>query len=336
MMQAMVVGHLCADLRPKLAGGERITPGAITEVGPLDIRAGGCVANTGGTLAALGAPTSLSAALGDDELGSNTLNSLKQLGANCDGVMQVAGKTTSYSLVFEPPGDDRCFWHHVGANAAFDGSHLDLDRADLVHVGYPALLPLMYADGGVHLRQLLARIRESGATASLDLSTISPGSPAAYVDWASLLRQTVPFVDVFSPSVDDLISALGIVRPESAAQVRALGHRLLGLGAAVVLLTNGALGMHLFTANEARLSGAGRCLSELAASWPDAEFFFPAPPSGPVVTTGAGDAATAGLLYGILTQSGAKEAGSIAAWAAASKVAGVRRLPRYSLTGPVR
>jgi len=331
----MVVGHLCADLRPKLAGGERIIPGTIAEVGSLDIRAGGCVANTGGTLAALGAPTSLSADLGDDELGLSTLNSLRQLGANCDGVRQVPGQTTSYSLVFEPPGDDRCFWHHVGANASFDGTRVDPDGADLVHVGYPALLPLMYADAGAHLERLLARVRGTGATASLDLSTIGPGSPAAHVDWSSLLQRTVPLVDVFSPSVDDLVSALRIVRPVSALEVRALGHRLLRLGAAVVLLTNGALGMHLFTAGEERLSRAGRCLSELAGSWADAEFFFPAAANGPVVTTGAGDAATAGLLYGILTQSPAEEAGSIAAWAAASKVAGLRRLPRYTAVGPI-
>ncbi|HUC12982.1 MAG TPA: PfkB family carbohydrate kinase, partial [Acidimicrobiales bacterium] len=74
---------------------------------------------------------------------------------------------------------------------------------------------------------------------------------------------------------------------------------------------------------------------ELAGTWADAEFFFPAAANGPVVTTGAGDAATAGLLYGILTQSPTQEAGSIAAWAAASKVAGLRRLPRYTVAGPI-
>jgi sugar/nucleoside kinase (ribokinase family) len=334
MRRALVVGHLCADLRPKLAGGERIIPGEIAEVGSLIIRPGGCVANTGGDLAALGAPVCLCADLGDDELGSGTLKSLKQLGADCEGVRQVAGQTTSYSLVFEPPGADRSFWHHVGANASFDGRRVDPVRADLVHLGYPALLPLMYADGGNRLEELLTRVREAGATASLDLSTIGPGSPAAQVDWSSLLHRTVPLVDVFSPSVDDLVSALGILRPASAVQVRELGLRLLNLGAAVVLLTNGALGMHLFTAGEERLSRAGRCLSELAGSWADGEFYLPAGASRPMVTTGAGDAATAGLLYGVLTQSAAEEAVSMAASAAAFKVAGLWRLPRYSVAAP--
>jgi sugar/nucleoside kinase (ribokinase family) len=327
----MVAGHICADLRPNLAGGERIVPGAIAEVGPLDIRPGGCVANTGGDLAALGASICLCADLGDDELGSSTLHALRQLGADCDGVRQVPSQTTSYSLVFEPPGADRSFWHHVGANASFDGRRLEPDGADLVHVGYPALLPLMYADLGTRLEQLLTRVRDAGATASLDLSTIGPGSPAAQVDWNSLLYRIVPLVDVFSPSVDDLVSTLGIARPVSAIQVRELGMRLLNFGAAVVLLTNGALGMHLFTAGEERLSSAGRCLSELAGSWANVEVYLPAETTGSVVTAGAGDAATAGLLYGILTQSAAEEAASIAARAAALKVAGLWRLPRYSV-----
>jgi sugar/nucleoside kinase (ribokinase family) len=326
----MVVGHVCADLRPKLTGGERIVPGAIAEVGPLDIRPGGCVANTGGNLAALGAPTSLSADLGDDELGSSTLNLLKQLGADCKGVRQVAGQTASYSLVFEPSGADRSFWHHVGANASFDGMRVDPEGSDLVHLGYPALLPLMYADGGTRLASFLARVRETGATSSLDLSTIGTGSPAARVDWSSLLHRALPLVDVFSPSVDDLVSALGVTRPASLPQVQELGRQALHLGASVVLLTNGALGMHLFTGDRDRLSRAGRCLAGLAGSWADREFYTPATASAPTVTTGAGDAATAGLLYGILAQTAAEEAATIASWAAASKVAGLR-LSRYPI-----
>jgi len=63
MWRATVAGHICADLRPKLSGNERIVPGAIIEVGPLDIRPGGSVANTGGDLAALGAQVLLVADL---------------------------------------------------------------------------------------------------------------------------------------------------------------------------------------------------------------------------------------------------------------------------------
>jgi sugar/nucleoside kinase (ribokinase family) len=332
MWRATVAGHICADLQPSLGGQERIVPGAIVEVGPLDIRPGGSVANTGGDLAALGAQVLLVADLGDDELGSTVLRALLPVGADCQGIRQVMGLTTSYSLVFEPPGVDRSFWHHVGANASFDGARVQPEAVDLVHLGYPALLPLMYADCGSGLRDILARVREAGATTSLDLSAVAPGSPAAQVDWRLLLHRTAPLVDVMSPSVDDLVSALGVARPKSLSEVRELGLDLLELGGAVVLLTNGALGMHLFTAHQERLSSAGRCLSDRSEVWSDREVYLPASASGSLVTTGAGDAATAGLLFGILSGSGAEEAAVIASRAAALKVAGSKRPLRYAVT----
>jgi hypothetical protein len=103
MWRATVAGHICADLRPKLGGDERIVPGAIVEVGPLDIRPGGSVANTGGDLAALGAHVLLVADLGHDELGSTVARALLTVGADCRGIRQVAGLTTSYSWVPMPP-----------------------------------------------------------------------------------------------------------------------------------------------------------------------------------------------------------------------------------------
>jgi sugar/nucleoside kinase (ribokinase family) len=332
MWRATVAGHICADLRPRLGGEERIVPGAITEVGPLDIRPGGSVANTGTDLAALGAEVLLVADLGDDELGSTVLRALLPAGADCGGIRQVPGLTTSYSLVFEPPGTDRSFWHHVGANASFDGTRVQPDGVDLVHVGYPALLPLLHADCGARLQDLLARTHQAGATTSVDLSVVTSGSPAAHVDWRLLLERTAPSMDLLSPSVDDVVSALGVARPGSLSEERELGRSLLAMGPAAVLLTDGERGMHLFTASQDRLAHAGRCLAERAAAWADRELYLPASSSGPLATTGAGDAATAGLLFGVLAGAGAEEAAAIASWAAGLKVAGHRRLLRYTAT----
>ena len=65
-----VAGHLCLDLTPKLTGSERIDPGRLFEVGPLAVRLGGSVANTGGGLVDLGFPVTLVATVGDDPLGA--------------------------------------------------------------------------------------------------------------------------------------------------------------------------------------------------------------------------------------------------------------------------
>ncbi|MGO9964176.1 MAG: carbohydrate kinase family protein [Acidimicrobiales bacterium] len=325
--KAVVSGHICADLYPMLGGDERIIPGAIVDVGPLTILPGGCVANTGRDLHSFGVAVQLVGDVGDDELGSSLIHMLSRSGLDCEGIRRVPGAATSYSLVFEPPAQDRAFWHHVGANSFFDGGRVTPDEADLVHLGYPPLLPAMYAAGGAALQSLLARIRESGATTSLDLSTVAAGSRAAQVDWEGLLARTLPLVDVLSPSVDDVVSALRIQRPESGAATRELARHLVSLGAAVVLLTDGARGMHLVTAGAARLCHAGRCLSERAGDWASRELFLPASIIGNPVTTGAGDAATAGLLYGVLSGVTAYEAGSVAARFAEFKVGGGGKAP---------
>jgi sugar/nucleoside kinase (ribokinase family) len=83
--------------------------------------------------------------------------------------------------------------------------------------------------------------------------------------------------------------------------------------------------MHLLTAKPNRFHRAGRCFAERASEWADREFFLPASTRSHVVTTGAGDAATAGLLYGILAATSAGKAASIAANLAAFKVEGGER-----------
>jgi sugar/nucleoside kinase (ribokinase family) len=66
--QVQVVGHVCLDLVPDLPGSADITPGRLTNVGPLHIHLGGCVGNTGFDLAALGLRSLLVTSVGDDDL----------------------------------------------------------------------------------------------------------------------------------------------------------------------------------------------------------------------------------------------------------------------------
>ncbi len=325
MLKAAVAGHICVDLIPELKRGETIVPGALVEVGPLAIRPGGCVANTGCGLHTLGHSVRLVADIGDDDLGTDLLRVLSQSGLDCTAIRRVSGVGTSYSLVFESPGSDRCFWHHVGANAFFDGARVDLDDADLVHIGYPPLLPAMYASGGAALSSMLRRVRQAKATTSLDLSTVAPGSPAARIDWGALLASALPLVDVLSPSVDDIISTLKVPRPTSGNETAALARRLVDMGAAAVLLTDGERGMHLVTAGTERFRDAGRCFRE-RVDWSDKELFVPAGAIRRVETTGAGDAATAGLLSGVLAGNSPEGAASQASQLAALRVGGESQL----------
>lgn len=319
MKHATVAGHLCVDLIPQLSRAHDIVPGTLREVGTLRIQPGGCVANTGQSLAAFGAPVRLAADVGDDDLGRLVRGMLATSSADLSGMRAVAG-STSYSMVFDPPGSDRSFWHHLGTNAQFDGSRVDFSECELLHIGYPTALPRLYADDGACLLDLLGRARRGGLTTSVDLSTVDPESDAARVDWRRLLTAALPSVDVFTPSADDLAATLG---PDAGGEnaARTMGRVAIELGAAVVLLTDGPRGMHLLTADAGRFADAGGCLAG-RTDWAGQELYLPAEVVAGARTTGAGDAAAAGLIYGILAGSGPMAALRCAAAAALDRVRG--------------
>jgi sugar/nucleoside kinase (ribokinase family) len=325
MRSALVAGHVCVDLVPALAAIPTIRPGELVEIGPLGVHAGGCVANTGGDLAALGAPVQVVGDAGDDEIGALLVRLLAARGAGTDQVRLLPGRSTSYSLVLQPPGGDRSFWHHVGANAAFDGSGLRLAGVDLLHVGYPSLLPALVAGGGAALEALLTRGRAAGITTSLDLAVLDPASPAAREDWPALLGRVLPLVDVFTPSLDDVRSALRLDVGGTPEDLRRTARRLVELGPAVVMLTAGPVGLQLSTADASRLARAGAVFADdpaRAVSWSGQERFVPARPVPVRTTLGAGDAATAGLLYGLLADLDPAASLDLAAGTAAARVSG--------------
>jgi sugar/nucleoside kinase (ribokinase family) len=257
--------------------------------------------------------------VGDDELGAVVVHLLAGRGVSTDQVQRVPGHSTSYSIVLQPPGRDRSFWHHVGANAAFDGSAVEFDGAGLLHVGYPSLLPALTASDGDPLVTLLTRARAAGVTTSLDLAVLDPDSPAVALDWPRLLARILPLVDVMTPSADDVRTALRL----DCDDLDETAERLVGLGAAVVMVTGGPEGLALRTADAGRLEDAGALFSqEQGRSWADHAHFAPAREVEVATTLGAGDAATAGLLYGILAGLDPGTSLGLAAETAAARVAG--------------
>jgi sugar/nucleoside kinase (ribokinase family) len=295
----VVAGHVCVDLIPQFAGAPAVVPGTLTPVGSLGLELGGCVANTGRALTRLGIPVAASARVGDDILGDAVTTLAEREGFASIDIRPVPGVGTSYSIVVETPGRDRMFWHHAGANGAFDGRDLDLADAGILHVGYPSLLPAMLERDGAALRELFARARQGGVVTSLDLAvaTPPPDDPAL---WNRFLAAILPLTDIVSPSIDDLRSIAASVDPHWAtASPQELAADLITRGAAVAMVTAGARGMSLATASDTRLSDAGRLLRDLAG-WADVRWQLPPAPLGRIVSTnGAGDAASAGLLAGI-------------------------------------
>lgn len=327
----VVAGHICVDLAPALSASARIDPGSLIDTGPLRISLGGCVANTGLALADLGSSVRLHATVGDDELGSIVASRIAAHERLHPALEVTDRAATSYSVVVEPAGLDRTFWHHTGANELFTGEHLAVGDADLVHLGYPPLLPGIVADDARPLVALLDRVRRGGATTSMDLAVVDPDGAVGALDWERILRRVLPLTDVVSPSIDDLRSALGPgagAATDPLADAATFAELLLEWGAAVVAISAGEAGLLLRTADVGRLQRAGRLLEPLAGRWADVTLITPPVPAPEFVSTnGAGDTSTAALLFALSRGAGPELATELAGASAALVIAGRRPTP---------
>lgn len=310
----VVAGHICLDLIPRIdtappAGQPIVRPGGLTSVGPCTISTGGAVSNTGVALHRLGVPVRLMGRIGDDSFGREVLRILQTQSPRLgDGVKIVAGEITSYTVVISPPHTDRSFLHCPGANDRFGIEDIDLDairRARIVHFGYPPNMKRMYDGGGAELVDLMRRLHETGATTSLDMCGIDPVSAAGRVDWRAILAAALPQVDLFLPSIEELLFMLRWPREAASLtppELRQIADELIGMGAAVVVLKRGELGLYLRTTRDAgRLSAAGRAIAALSAGdWLDRDLAAKCFRIELATATGAGDCAIAGFLAALL------------------------------------
>lgn len=322
---AVVAGHLCLDIIPDLSGlsqarvEKAFLPGRLTEVGPATLCTGGPVSNTGLALIKLGIETRLMGKVGDDVLGQAVKELVSSYGPGPASGMVVDGRVhTSYTVVLSPPGVDRFFFHYPGANDTFgadDVRYEQLTRARLFHFGYPPIMRLMYENNGSELAAVLRRARQTGVTTSLDMALPDPSSAAGRADWVAILEGTLPYVDVFLPSIEEILYMLrrevydelyraadgphflSLITPQLLSET---GQKLLDMGVKIVALKLGDRGLYLRTADKAGIEALGRARPSDPAAWADKELWSACFKVNVVGTAGSGDATIAGFLTALL------------------------------------
>lgn len=315
----IVAGHICLDLIPDMgqAGLAALAePGALVHVGGAVLSTGGTVANSGLALHRLGIAVKLMGKVGDDAFGRLITDALGRHGPRmADGMIVSGGEQSSYSIVISPAGSDRIFLHCPGTNDTFkadDVSDAALGGAKLLHFGYPPLMKEMYANDGRELEKLLAKAKAKGLTVSLDMSRPDPASPAGMVDWRSILKRILPYVDLFLPSWEETLFMMGGNRPgtavnggtQASVNMNELAHisgQLVEMGAAVVGIKLGEEGLYVRTTGDAgRMNRLGAAIPPTIADWRGRELLAPCFETTVVGTTGAGDCTIAGFLCGLL------------------------------------
>lgn len=312
-MSIAVAGHICLDIIPNLGKvpdlGNLLVPGTLTEIGGAVLATGGAVSNTGIALHRLGLPVSLMAKVGDDDFGRTVLDILRrQAPSLADGMIIAPGEATSYSIVINPPGIDRTFLHCPGSNHTFRASDIadeKLKGIELFHFGYPTLMRTMYQDNGAEMKALFERVHRAGAATSLDMTCVDPASEAGQVDWFQWLENVLPSVNLFLPSIDEILFMANRPKYDELAErfpgdmmqgidaelVEQTAQTLIDLGVSVVVIKLGKEGLYLRTGNS--VPGKGD-------DWNNASLFMPCLAANTVGTTGAGDCTIAGFLAGFV------------------------------------
>jgi sugar/nucleoside kinase (ribokinase family) len=304
---------------------------------------GGAVSNTGQALHKLGVDTRLMGKIGDDIFGRATLDIIKSLSAHLVEGMRISpGEASSYTIILSSPRIDRIFLHYPGPNDTFGPADIDyelLKQVDLFHFGYPTLMKQMYQNEGVELVEIFRQAKATGVTTSLDLAMPDPTAPSGQANWPLILKNCLPYVDLFTPSVDEILLMLypatfkqmaAGAAPITPMLLSEIARELLQMGAKVVLLKAGELGLYLRTAQAKILTGLGRVCPDNIERWAGRELWSPIFQTSVVGATGAGDSASAGFLAALLRDLSPTEAITIAAAVgacnveAADAVSGVR------------
>jgi len=342
--QAILAGHICLDITPdfsSLSEGQfqhLFQPGRLLQADHINLSTGGSVPNTGLAMHRLGVPVRLIGKIGADLFGQAIRDILQEESPHLaeDLVIDLSLPTSS-TIIINPPGFDRAFLHNPGANKAFYASDLPrgiLQGADLFHFGYPPLMRSIYRGDGAELISILQRARRAGLTTSLDFTLPDLSSPAGEADWPIILANTLPFVDLFVPSIEELTFLLDretfdrmcrqthkpfieAVEPDLLSD---LSEIVLSYGVKALLVKLGHRGIYLHTASKQKWEKVGRGLEGLDDCWHDRKIWSPAFKAAVQGTTGAGDAAIAGFLASILTGTDPETALKMAAAAGAISV----------------
>ncbi len=336
--KTITAGHICLDITPKIPdkGAEHIQdilhPGRLINVGEADIHTGGSVANTGLAMKILGADVTLVGKIGDDEFG-DIVRSLTDKYDAADGLIRSIGDHTSYSVVLAIPGLDRIFLHDPGANDTFCFDDLPIDKigeAALFHFGYPTIMKKMYEDNGSELVRIMKSVKSLDVATSLDLTAVDPDTGSGRADWLRILNDTLPYVDIFVPSIEEIMFMVDRERFDNISSkaedddftshidverdVIPVADRCMEMGAKIVLIKCGARGLYYATSGREGISHVGSRLELDLTAWSSKSGFISAfVPDRILSATGAGDTAIAAFLTAILRGYAPKECATYAA-----------------------
>lgn len=313
----IVAGHIALDILPDMSSlkpEQVVAAGKVHEIGPISYSTGGAVSNTGLALHRLGVNVGLQALVGDDWVGRAIIDFVRGFEPNLGDQIQIVSNAASpYTIVIEPQNHDRTLLTHTGVYNDYSLEDINLDQiagCKLFHLGYPTLLPRLYADDGANLLKALRAVKDLDVVTSVDMSLPPPDSPSGRANWRAILVRCLPLVDVFVPSIEEIMFML---RPVDLARwgdrlldsldadyLTLLANELLAMGAGITGFKLGERGLFLRGSDDRSRLVFLSSIGQGAEDWVGCQIWHPAFQVDVAGTTGAGDAAYAGLLAALI------------------------------------
>ncbi|MEA3453945.1 MAG: carbohydrate kinase family protein [Candidatus Caldatribacteriota bacterium] len=311
-MDIVVAGHICLDIIPnwKIGSIKNIVPGHVLEMEGLKLSTGGAVANAGLTLKKLGINTTLLGKIGSDAFGKVILEILqKEDKTLVENMIICKDEISSYTIVLNPPDTDRVFLHYPGPNHTFTANDIPYEKIKtgrIFHFGYPPLMQKFYENAGEELVKMFGRVRKMNIITSLDMAMPDSESPAGKLDWYKFFKNVLPEVDIFMPSIDELLYMLNPEKFYNISEKKEridvllldqIARKLITYGANVVAIKLGDQGLYLRT-HQIEKSNLSRIINP--SQWNYRQLLSPCFATKVKGTTGTGDATIAGFLAQLL------------------------------------
>jgi sugar/nucleoside kinase (ribokinase family) len=261
----VTVGVICADVMVKPVDGlpARGTLGLVPQ---LEMHLGGLAGVTAAVVCQLGGAAAFVGSLGEDGFGDYLLASLAKAGVDTRHVRRRGDARSSATVVCIASDGERTFMHHMGTNATVTEADLDyaaIQQAKVFHWGGPGITPKLE---GAAMGEIMKKVKAMDVQTSMDTCYDGKG------EWLPLIAPVLPHLDIVFSSLEEARCYTGKHTPEDIADFYA------SYGVKTVVIKLGVDGLYLKSCDEA--------------------FYLAAHAVNVIDTTGAGDAACGGFLYG--------------------------------------
>jgi len=229
---------------------------------------GGLAGVTAAVFSRLGGKTAFAGCLGNDPFGNFIIESFQELGVNTQGIRRTSEHQTAATVVLIDSKGERTFLHHVGTVGIVSEEDIDFElakRTKVFHWGGPGLTTKLH---GKPIARVFKKVQAMGVMTSIDTCFDGSGT------WLPLMREALDHTNILCTSMSEAPHYTGKTDPEAILDF------FTDFGVEYVLLKMGADGLLVRDKHETIAFQSHKV---------------------PVIDgTGAGDAACAGFIYGLI------------------------------------